>query len=57
VLTALLNNGLELKTIQEFDYSPHYCFNNMVEVSAKKFHIKHLGDKIPIVYALIAAKK
>ncbi len=57
VLTALLGAGLEINSFQEWDYSPYNCFQNMVEVSAGKFRIAHLGDKIPMVYSLVATKK
>ena len=56
VIQSLLNNGLELKSLEEFDYSPYNCFNETVEIGPKKFRIKHLEDKIPMVYALEAVK-
>lgn len=57
VLNSLLKNGLELHTFNEFDYSPYNCFQNTVEFSPGKFRIQHLGNKIPMVYALSASKK
>lgn len=56
VLNALLNNGLRLSCFNEYDYSPYNCFKHMVEVEPKKFRIKHLGNKIPMVFALEAVK-
>lgn len=57
LLNSLLNNNLELNTFNEYDYSPYNCFNEMEEFEPKKFRIKHLGNKIPIVYSIIATKK
>jgi ubiquinone/menaquinone biosynthesis C-methylase UbiE len=57
VLNALLKNGLELKSFDEYDYSPYNCFNETEEFEAEKFRIKQLGNKIPMVYSLLAIKK
>ena len=57
VLNALIGNGLEIVSFEEFDYSPYSCFKHTVEYEPGKFRIKHLGDKIPMVYALEAVKK
>lgn len=57
VLNALINSGLELNSFAEFDYSPYNCFRETVESEPKKFRIKHMENKIPMVYALTATKK
>lgn len=61
ILNALLVNKLELNCYNEFDYSPYNCFNNTEEIasdgSGKKYRIKHLENKIPMVYSLSATKK
>jgi SAM-dependent methyltransferase len=61
LLNALITNGLELNCYNEFDYSPYNCFNQTEEFdsegSEKKFRIKHLENKIPMVYSLSATKK
>lgn len=57
VLTALLDNGMELTAFREYDYSPYNCFNKTVEFEPGKFRIEHLGNKIPMVYALKAIKR
>jgi SAM-dependent methyltransferase len=54
VFTALLNQGFTISAFREFDYSPYPCFNHVEEVEAGKFRIKHLADKLPLVYALEA---
>lgn len=61
VLNALISNGLVINCFNEFDFSPYNCFNQTEEFdsegSEKKFRIKHLGNKIPMVYSLSATKK
>lgn len=56
VLSALLSNGLEIKQFQEFDYSPYNCFQGTEKIAEDKYIIKHLGNRIPMVYALSAIK-
>ncbi|WP_235297923.1 class I SAM-dependent methyltransferase [Portibacter marinus] len=57
VIDALLQEGFSLQTLKEYDYSPYYCFANMIEFESGKYRIKHLEDKIPLVYALSALKR
>ena len=57
VVNSLIGQGLEIKVLNEYDYSPYDCFAETVEVAPKKFRIEHLGDKIPMVYAITAQKK
>lgn len=57
VFSALLNKGLQIKSFQEFDYSPYNCFNKTIEFEKGKFRIEPFGNKIPMVYALEAIKK
>lgn len=57
VIGSLLSNNLELIDLHEYDHSPYNVFSNMIEIEPKKFLIKHLGDKIPMVYSLVAVKR
>ncbi len=57
VLSNLIKHGLEIKSFDEFDYSPYNCFNKTIEFEPKKFRIEHLGDKIPMVYSISATRK
>ena len=57
VLNSLLKNGLALNSFDEFNYSPYPCFKKTVEFEKKKYRIPHLGNKIPMVYAVMATKK
>ncbi|CAN5157317.1 class I SAM-dependent methyltransferase [soil metagenome] len=57
VVNSLIKNGLEIKSLDEYDYSPYNCFNKTVEFEPKKYRIEHLEDKIPMVYSIDAKKK
>jgi 2-polyprenyl-3-methyl-5-hydroxy-6-metoxy-1,4-benzoquinol methylase len=56
ILQALINHGLRIDVIQEFDYSPYDCFLNSVKTEDGFYQIKGLEKKIPMVYALKATK-
>lgn len=57
VLSSLLANNLEITHFQEYDYSPYNCFSHTEKIGEDKYQIKHLGNKIPMVYSLTAQKK
>lgn len=56
VVNNLIKNGLEIKSLDEYDYSPYNCFNKTIEFEPGKFRIEHLDDKIPMVYSIVAKK-
>lgn len=57
VVNNLIKNGLQINSVDEFDYSPYDCFKHTIEVAPNKFRIKHLENKLPMVYSIIAIKK
>lgn len=57
VFGSLIQNGLEILSFVEYDYSPYNCFTSAVEVAPKKYRIKHLDRKIPMTYAIKAKRK
>lgn len=57
VVNSLIHSGLEILSFDEFDYSPYNCFNETVEFEPGKFRIRHFGNRIPMVYAILATKK
>ncbi len=57
VMTSLIKNGLEINSFEEYDYSPYNCFNKTIEFEPGKYRIGHLGNKIPMVYSIVARKK
>ncbi len=56
VVNSLIQNGLQIDALNEFDYSPYDCFNKTEQIDVKKYRIKHLDNKIPMVYAIAATK-
>jgi 2-polyprenyl-3-methyl-5-hydroxy-6-metoxy-1,4-benzoquinol methylase len=52
VFMSLINSGLEIKAFHEFDYSPYDCFRHTEEFESGKFRIKHIENRIPMVYSL-----
>jgi ubiquinone/menaquinone biosynthesis C-methylase UbiE len=56
VLNSLIRQGLVLSAFDEFDYSPYDCFRHTEEVEPGKFRIRHLGNKIPMLFSLVAVK-
>ncbi len=54
VLNSLIKNGLQIKSLDEFDYSPYNCFNKTIEVVPKQYRIAHLDNNIPMIYAVLA---
>ena len=56
VLNALINAGLEINAFNEFDYSPYNCFNETEEFETGKYRINHLGNKIPMIFSILATK-
>jgi len=56
VVNSLLKHGLQLRHLEEYDYSPYDCFRHTFEYAPGKFRIAHLEDKIPMVYSIAAVK-
>jgi SAM-dependent methyltransferase len=56
VITGLIQNGLTINSMQEFDYSPYNCFNNTIELEPGKYRIKGLDNKMPMLYTIEATK-
>ncbi len=57
IINSLINHGMVLKSFDEYDYSPYNCFENTVKIDDRKYRIKNLGDKIPMVFSLRAQKE
>lgn len=56
VVNNLIGKGLIIRSLDEADYSPYNVFRGAVEDEPKKFRVAHMGDKIPMVYAVVADK-
>jgi 2-polyprenyl-3-methyl-5-hydroxy-6-metoxy-1,4-benzoquinol methylase len=57
VINSLIQSGLQITALNEFDYSPYNCFQHTIEFEKGKYRIQHLDNKIPMVYSLSAAKQ
>ncbi|HTN87142.1 MAG TPA: class I SAM-dependent methyltransferase [Sorangium sp.] len=57
VVTALLDAGLTLERLREFDWSPYDIFPDMEEGPAGQFRMKKFGRRLPLVYALAARRR
>ena len=56
VINSLIQNELEINSLDEFDYSQYNIFKNSLKIEEKKYRIEHLENKIPMVYSIIATK-
>lgn len=56
VLGNLMKNGLQISAFQELNWSPYPCFRHTEEVEKGKYRIPQFGDKIPVVYTVMAVK-
>lgn len=57
VVNSLINNGLAIDDLQEYNYSPYPFVSDTVKIEDKKYHIKKFGDKLPLVFSIMATKK
>lgn len=57
VISALLNVGLSLEHLKEYNFSPYDCFANTVKIDEDKYQIKSFEDKVPLCYSIVAIKK
>lgn len=57
VVNALIRNGLHINSLDEYNYSPYPCFRKIAEIEKGKFIIEPFGDKIPMVYSIVAEKR
>ncbi|MDX1281367.1 class I SAM-dependent methyltransferase [Shewanella colwelliana] len=60
VVTALLNAGLEITALKEFDFSPYDAFEGLVEGQTSserpRYYLVHQGQNVPLVYTVSAIK-
>jgi 2-polyprenyl-3-methyl-5-hydroxy-6-metoxy-1,4-benzoquinol methylase len=57
VYQALQRAGLTIDHFSEYPFSPYDCLNDLTEEEPNRFQVKHLVNKIPMVYALTAHPK
>ncbi|MDA3890312.1 MAG: methyltransferase domain-containing protein [Salinivirgaceae bacterium] len=56
VVNSLIKNGIEICSLNEFNYSPYNCLKGMIEIAPKKFQIEKFGDKVPLVYSVLGER-
>ncbi len=56
ILQSLIDSGLQLTNYHEWDYSPYTCFRELREDAPGVYRVKHLGNKIPMVYGIVCRK-
>ena len=56
VINALLNQGLEIEHMNEFDYSPYDCFPNTVKNEDGNYYIEGFERSLPLVYSIKATR-
>lgn len=56
VTESLINAGLSLQQLNEYNYAPYNFVRHMKEVEPGKFQVKHFSDKAPLVYSIVAHK-
>lgn len=57
VVQALINEGLTIEVLNEYDYSPWHFTGKTVKAGEDKYYIQGMEGKLPLVYALRAVKK
>lgn len=57
VINSLVVHGIQIASFDEYDYSPYDCFAHTEEFEQGKFRIKHLKNRIPMVYAISGKMK
>lgn len=56
VVNNLIQAGVHVTQFEEYNYSPYNCFKNAVKIDKDKYRIEHLGDKLPMIYAITGVK-
>jgi len=56
VVNNLIENGLRIKDLQEYNYSPYPFVSDTVKIGDKKYQVRKFGDKLPLVYSIKAIK-
>jgi SAM-dependent methyltransferase len=56
VVTALLDGGLVLEQLREWDWSPHDIYPDSVEDPPGHFRMRRFGRLLPMVYGVVARR-
>ncbi len=55
VVNSLISEGLSIKKLEEYNYSPYNCFQHCSMGEKGRYYIDYFGDKFPLVYAIVAS--
>lgn len=56
IINALVKNGLQIRQLNEFTFSPYGCFLNTEKCGDGMWRIKGMDDKFPMMYSIKAVK-
>lgn len=56
VVTALLKHNIQIKRFEEFDFANYPALADAEEFETGKYRVRHLGNKIPLHYAIEGQK-
>lgn len=56
VINNLIRSGVRITRFEEYNYSPYNCFKHTIRIEKDKYRIKHLSDKLPMIYAITGVK-
>jgi len=56
VVNALVNAGIEVLQLNEYDFSPYNCFDGLKEKQPGRFYLDHRGHNVPLVFSLLGRK-
>jgi hypothetical protein len=56
IINALVGVGIQIERVNEFPFSPHNCFEGMVEREPGRFYLSHRGNDVPLVYSITGRK-
>ncbi len=56
VIGSLIRADIRITRFDEYDYSTQNCFRQMIKKDEEKYQIKHLKDKLPMIFAIEGIK-
>lgn len=57
ILNSLISCELTLHQLEEYDYSPYDCLPNLEKQGEDVYRFRHISQRIPIVYSIVAGKQ
>ena len=53
VVNSLIKNGINILSLEEYNYSPYNCFKHCKKIDIEKFIIDRHQEKIPMTYSIV----